>query len=216
MDTRISSRASVVVAVIAAVLAVLWAPAAAAPRDGITEYQLPSGPVTGVPAGLTGIAAGPDGNMWFTEENANLIGRITPAGRHHRIPRAYCRQSSVWDCGWPGRQLVVHRELREEDRADHPGRRHYRVPPARCQPAVRDCGRPGWQPVVHPLGRDRADHPDRGRHRVPPARRRQAPLGIAAGPDGNLWFTEAATGNRIGRITPTGTITEYPLPTADS
>lgn len=34
------------------------------------------------------------------------------------------------------------------------------------------------------------------------------PYTIAAGPDGNLWFTEA-TGNAIGRITPTGTVTEF-------
>lgn len=33
------------------------------------------------------------------------------------------------------------------------------------------------------------------------------PQGITAGPDGNLWFTE---GNKIGRMTPTGTITEFP------
>ena len=34
------------------------------------------------------------------------------------------------------------------------------------------------------------------------------PVGITAGPDGNLWFTEIG-GNRIGRITPTGTVTEF-------
>src|SRR5439155_25862858 len=32
---------------------------------------------------------------------------------------------------------------------------------------------------------------------------------IAAGPDGNLWFTEPAP-NRIGRITPAGVVTEFP------
>jgi streptogramin lyase len=32
---------------------------------------------------------------------------------------------------------------------------------------------------------------------------------ITAGPDGNVWFTEA---NKIGRITPNGTISEFPLP----
>lgn len=34
------------------------------------------------------------------------------------------------------------------------------------------------------------------------------PYGIASGPDGNLWFTEQ-TGNRIARITPSGTVTEF-------
>ena len=41
------------------------------------------------------------------------------------------------------------------------------------------------------------------------------PHGIAAGPDGALWFTESAT-NKIGRITAAGTFTEYPIPTPDS
>src|SRR5690606_5319601 len=43
------------------------------------------------------------------------------------------------------------------------------------------------------------------------------PRDITVGPDGNLWFTEV-TGNKIGRITPDApnTITEFPLPTANS
>ena len=39
-----------------------------------------------------------------------------------------------------------------------------------------------------------------------------SPQGIAAGPDGDLWFTEDL-GRKIGRITPTGEIAVYPLPT---
>jgi virginiamycin B lyase len=39
------------------------------------------------------------------------------------------------------------------------------------------------------------------------------PTGIAAGPDGNLWFVEVAA-NKIGRITTTGAITEFSVPTA--
>jgi hypothetical protein len=42
-----------------------------------------------------------------------------------------------------------------------------------------------------------------------------APRGIAAGPDGALWFTEAF-GNRIGRITPGGVIDEFVIPTPGS
>jgi streptogramin lyase len=38
---------------------------------------------------------------------------------------------------------------------------------------------------------------------------------IAMGPDGNLWFTEGGR-PRVGRITPTGQITEFDLPAADA
>ncbi|MGH6796672.1 MAG: virginiamycin B lyase family protein, partial [Methylocella sp.] len=41
------------------------------------------------------------------------------------------------------------------------------------------------------------------------------PVGITAGPDGNLWFTESH-GNNIGRITTKGVVTEFPVPTAFS
>jgi RHS repeat-associated protein len=41
------------------------------------------------------------------------------------------------------------------------------------------------------------------------------PYGITGGPDGNVWFTERF-GNNIGRITPAGVITEFPIPTANS
>src|SRR5204862_7058167 len=43
------------------------------------------------------------------------------------------------------------------------------------------------------------------------------PTGIALGPDGNLWFTEVSSaGNKIGRITTAGTVTELPIPTPAS
>jgi virginiamycin B lyase len=40
------------------------------------------------------------------------------------------------------------------------------------------------------------------------------PQGLAVGPDGNVWFTEQI--GKIGRITPTGTISEFTIPTIDS
>ena len=39
-----------------------------------------------------------------------------------------------------------------------------------------------------------------------------SPVGIAAGPDGTLWFTEQ-WGNKIGRITTAGVLSEYSIPT---
>src|ERR1022692_3633459 len=41
------------------------------------------------------------------------------------------------------------------------------------------------------------------------------PFSVTPGPDGALWFTEAH-GNKIGRITTSGAIAEYPIPTPDS
>lgn len=41
------------------------------------------------------------------------------------------------------------------------------------------------------------------------------PLGITAGPDGALWFTENS-GNNVARLTAAGAVTEYPLPTPES
>jgi virginiamycin B lyase len=41
-----------------------------------------------------------------------------------------------------------------------------------------------------------------------------SPFGITRGPDGNVWFTEAR-GNAIGRITPTGKVTTFRLPSPD-
>jgi len=38
---------------------------------------------------------------------------------------------------------------------------------------------------------------------------------IVLGPDGNLWFVENA-GNKVAKVTPSGTITEYTFPTAGS
>ena len=46
---------------------------------------------------------------------------------------------------------------------------------------------------------------------------KSAPIGITAGPDGNLWFTEITNGEGdIGRITPSGRFTVFPIPTANS
>lgn len=42
-----------------------------------------------------------------------------------------------------------------------------------------------------------------------------SPWAITSGPDGNLWFTEV-TGNKIGKITTSGTITTYSVLTSES
>ena len=53
----------------------------------ISEFALPN-------AGSNpyGIAAGPDGALWFTQYNGNRIGRITTAGAITEFGRASCRE----------------------------------------------------------------------------------------------------------------------------
>ena len=41
------------------------------------------------------------------------------------------------------------------------------------------------------------------------------PRGIAAGPDGNLWFTEVSS-KKLGQIATSGTVTEFAIPTPNS
>ncbi|HVU00645.1 MAG TPA: hypothetical protein VHE30_02805 [Polyangiaceae bacterium] len=56
----------------------------------LTEFPLPS-PVQTVPedpkvVGAYGIAAGPDGNLWFTENETSAVGRLTPFGAVTEFP----------------------------------------------------------------------------------------------------------------------------------
>lgn len=51
-------------------------PRATGLAEGVRVYPVPTSA-----AGLGRIVTAPDGDMWFTEENANKIGRITPSGR---------------------------------------------------------------------------------------------------------------------------------------
>src|SRR2546423_650193 len=61
--------------------------------------------------------------------------------------------------------------------------------------------------LSRPLPARRAARP------VPPSA--SQPDGITPGPDGNLWFVETQ-GNKVGRITTFGAITEFNVPTANS
>jgi hypothetical protein len=88
-------------------------------------------------------------------------------------------------------------------------RNHGRVRPG----AYRGRTRP--QPLVHRSGRQ----PHRKittsgvvTEYAPMSRSGTRPWGIAAGPDGNLWFVERTGGRfaNLGRITPSGVVTEYP------
>jgi hypothetical protein len=129
------------------------------------------------------MTAGPDGNLWFTEADGHRIGRITVEGVVTMFP-AHLGQGSPCGIASGADGGVWFTE------AD--GNRIGRISPSGAVSVVR-----GPSAFVH-----REDSTESWYSRC----------GIAAGPDGDMWFTEWEA-DRIGRVTPAGVISEYP-PTA--
>ena len=183
----------------------------------ITEFPLPAG------SNPAGIATGPDGNLWFTEFTVNpKVGRITTAGAvtEFPLPRPDATPSGIV-AGPDGNLWFTQADFEM-------GFEGYI---SRITPAGTITQFPtGSFPHEIALGSDGAfwftessiQANSIGRITTAGARTYTSysiptsgyPWGIAAGPDGNLWFTEYA--NKIGRITTSGVIREFPLPTPGS
>jgi streptogramin lyase len=177
----------------------------------ITEFPLPT-------AGSfpTGIAAGPDGNLWFAEYN-DRIGRITTAGVITEFPLPTTGNGTVAIAAGPDGNLWF---------TEYDAHRIGRITTAGvvtvfpidhfASPAGIAAGPDGnlWftEDDGNRIGRITTGGVMTG-FSTPTAPIR--PVGITAGPDGNLWFTVFG-GNRIGRITTAGIITEFSIPTAGS
>ena len=132
-----------------------------------------------------GIAAGPEGNLWFTQNlpaHAVAIGRITPTGKVTRFRKGLssATQPSKITAGPDGNLWFSYDGGIRSTTGGGIGR-------------------------ITPAGQITLFPEPAGLHGVP--------FEIVAGPDGNLWFNHAAiltpTGQAIGRITPNGEITEF-------
>ena len=156
-------------------------------RDVVTNYtgrRHRSSPI--------GIAAGPDGALWFTNDGNDSIGRITTAGAVTNYTGTGISEPGGHR-GGAGRRAVVHQLRQQLDRADHDRRgghqlhrhrasrarrRSRRGRTARCGSPTTATTRSGGSPppgaVTNYTGTGVA-----------------SPDGIAAGPDGALWFTNS-------------------------
>jgi streptogramin lyase len=138
---------------------------ATASGPSVTEFE--SGLTPGVQ--LWGITSGPDGNTWFTEENNNAVGRITPGGVINEFSDGFPTGNPRGIVSGPDGNLWV----------------------------AQAGGNGGIARVTKDGVVDEFTVPTAG-----------DPTDIAVGPDGNLWYVDPAA-NVIGRITTTGSITEF-------
>jgi virginiamycin B lyase len=164
------------------------------------------------------IAAGPDGALWFTELNANQIGRISTAGllTEYPIPTAKSGPYGI-AAGSDGALWFAEFAANRIGRITTAGViAEYPVPTANGGPLGIVAGSDGalWfaEFSANNVGRIATDGTI-AEYPIPTLL--SQPLAIAAGPDGALWFVEFGA-NRIGTITTGGTIAEYPLPAATS
>jgi streptogramin lyase len=184
--------------------------------SNITEYLVPTAnryPFT------SGITAGPDGALWFTEPAANNIGRITTTGVVTAYPIPAVDSQPHWITVGPDGALWF---TESSPSGNSIGRittagviTEYALPNANSGPFGITLGSDGALWFTEFDGNRIGRITTTGviaEYAVPAG---SGANGIAAGPDGALWFTEYY-GNNIGRITNTGVITYYPVPTDNS
>jgi virginiamycin B lyase len=202
------SRRSLCLGSLIGLLAALVAPTAAA---AVTEYPVPTS--GSQPSGIT---VGPDGALWFTEENKHKIGRITTAGNitEYPIPTIPSGPSEI-TAGPDGALWFT------ENAASPPKIGRITAAGTCCDEFPLP---PGSAPDGITTGPDGALwFTENGAKRIGritvggAIAHYDLPLGfrpgdITTGPDGRLWFTESEA-DMVGVISVTGPpITEYQLP----
>jgi streptogramin lyase len=158
-----------------------------------------------------GICAGPDGNVWFVEAQADKIGKITPAGAITEYPLAPGSRPIGICAGPDGALWFAESGTHKIGRATTTGAVTEYSLAAGSAPIGICAGPDGalWftESSTNKIGRITTAGVVT-EFSVPTEN--SNPQFICAGPDGNLWFTEN-WGDKIGRITTAGTITEYPI-----
>ncbi|MGC1159766.1 MAG: hypothetical protein WA891_18395 [Acidobacteriaceae bacterium] len=180
-----------------------------ASQFAFSEYAIPT-----ANSGPASIVTGSDGALWFTEYNANQIGRVTTSGAisEYRVPTASAAPNGI-AAGGDGALWFTESHANQIGRITTAGVvTEYPVPTASSSPEDIAAGADGalWftESAGDKVGRITTSG---GVTEYPVPTAGSEPWSIVAGPDGALWFTESA-GEKIGRITASGELTEYPIP----
>ncbi|CAN5216012.1 N/A [soil metagenome] len=183
-------------------------PASAAPAVRIKSWPIPSPGSEPIE-----IALGPDGNQWFTEQNASRVARITPRGVITEFPLPTFGfpkditagpDGNVWFTeGSNGRiaRITPTGQIREVVFSDFDNAGGITTGPDGNIWFTDSTGNKVWRFTI--ATRTLTDFP------VPTPD--SFPGDITSGPDGNLWFLEQSAG-KMARITTEGQITEFPEP----
>jgi streptogramin lyase len=192
------------------------------PTGAITEFAIPT--TNGKPYGIT---PGPDGNLWFTEARASKVGEITPTGAITEFTLPTTESEPLDIAPGPDGNLWFAEAGDNQIGRITPGGTisEFPIPTANSYPEGIAQGPDGsmWftEADGDKIGRLNPGAASPGtssgitEFAIPTAK--AGPAGITTGPDGNLWFAEFGQGisnNKIGRITPGGTISEFPTPSA--
>ncbi len=189
------------------------------PNSGMRLFDTPGGSGSSSPWRL---AAGPDGNVWFTENSAGKIGRVTDNGDVTEFTLPTRTAGPLIITAGPDGNLWFTESLANQIGRITPAGQitEFAIPAQGGSSTIGSSAPTGI--ATGPDGNLWFTEQSRGIGRITPGGQitefkiptlNVQPYAIAAGPDGNLWFTEF-TGNQIGRITPTGQVTEYSIPTA--
>lgn len=161
----------------------------------------------------SGVAAGPDGNVWITERSASRLAKVTPGGAitEFPTPTASSGPASVVT-GADGALWFTEAAAGRIGRSSTTGTiTEFPLPVAGADPEEIAAGPDGnlWftESAANQIGRI---SPTGSLLEYPLPTAAAGPSGINAGPDGAVWFTETAAG-KVGRITTVGAITEFPL-----
>jgi streptogramin lyase len=145
------------------------------------------------------IVAGPDGNMWFTEQRAGKIGRISTDGAVREFALAPDSNPTFITAGPDGNLWFIGR--------------------ANSQPIGIATGWDGnlwfaeFRYPASKIGRMATDGSGFVDYDVPGATSDVET--ILAGPDGNMWYADSG-GNKLGSVAQDGSILEYATPTSGS
>lgn len=183
--------------------------AASGPKAPSEQFRIRSFPIPSPASNSTRIALGPDGNLWFTESGHNQIGRVTHRGvvTEFILPTANARPTDITE-GPDGAMWFTEGPVGTIGRIAMNGRvTEVRFGPSNMADGI-TAGPDGniWFTETAADKVWRFDLAGRTFTDFVIPTPESSPLQITAGPDGNLWFTET---ERIGRITPAGTVTEF-------